>query len=85
MEKACDESAARLRRPVDIGQIHWSTANYFPWQESRSSQRVLWESLVSLYKSGRCRAVGVSNYGPQQLRKIHAFLQENGDFRHLLM
>uniref|UniRef100_A0A7S0NEN2 NADP-dependent oxidoreductase domain-containing protein n=1 Tax=Hanusia phi TaxID=3032 RepID=A0A7S0NEN2_9CRYP len=73
MEKACDESAARLRRPVDIGQIHWSTANYFPWQE-----RVLWESLVSLYKSGRCRAVGVSNYGPQQLRKIHAFLQENG-------
>lgn len=39
MEKACDESAERLRRPVDIGQIHWSTANYFPWQEVRRVQQ----------------------------------------------
>ena len=26
-------SARRLGRPVDLAQMHWSTANYAPWQE----------------------------------------------------
>lgn len=33
MVSACRASAERLRRPVDVGQIHWSASNYAPWQE----------------------------------------------------
>eukprot|EP00287_Rhodomonas_sp_CCMP768_P003981 CAMPEP_0196722558 /NCGR_PEP_ID=MMETSP1091-20130531/4910_1 /TAXON_ID=302021 /ORGANISM="Rhodomonas sp., Strain CCMP768" /LENGTH=341 /DNA_ID=CAMNT_0042064301 /DNA_START=184 /DNA_END=1209 /DNA_ORIENTATION=- len=73
MVKACEESAERLRRPVDVGQIHWSAANYAPWQE-----RALWDGLVALYKGGYVKAVGVSNYGPKQLRKIHTYLSDQG-------
>lgn len=73
MVSACEASAMRLRRPVDVGQIHWSAANYAPWQE-----RVLWDGLVSLYQGGYVKAVGVSNYGPKQLRKIHQYLSDQG-------
>jgi len=31
-----------------------------------------------MYKEGYVSAVGVSNYGPKQLRKIHAYLSEQG-------
>ena len=65
MVKACQASAERLQRPVDVGQIHWSAANYAPWQE-----RALWEGLRDMSKGGLVKTVGVSNYGPKQLRKV---------------
>jgi aryl-alcohol dehydrogenase-like predicted oxidoreductase len=59
-------SAERLQRPaVDIGQLHWSTANYQPLQET-----AMWGGLVDMYEEGLVRAVGLSNYGPKQLQKI---------------
>ncbi|OEL30012.1 Pyridoxal reductase, chloroplastic [Dichanthelium oligosanthes] len=56
-----------------IGQLHWSTANYAPLQE-----RALWDGLVEMYEKGLVRAVGVSNYGPKQLLKIHSYLASKG-------
>jgi pyridoxine 4-dehydrogenase len=64
-------SAARgsLRRTrleqLSIGQLHWS-AGYWPPQE-----RALVAGLASAYSQGLVAEVGVSNYGPRQLRRVH--------------
>ena len=70
---ACQESAERLQRPVDVGQIHWPAASYAPWQE-----RALWDGLAKMYNEGYVSAVGLSNYGPKQLRKVHSYLSAKG-------
>ncbi|CAI9274177.1 unnamed protein product [Lactuca saligna] len=71
---ACKSSLDRLEvEQIGIGQLHWSTANYAPFQE-----RALWDGLVAMYDKGLVRAVGVSNYGPKQLLKIHDYLKERG-------
>jgi pyridoxine 4-dehydrogenase len=66
MVAACQASAQRLGRSVDIAQMHWSTANYAPWQEW-----ALLDGLAELYEQGLVKAVGLSNYGPQQLQAVH--------------
>mmetsp|Transcript_11828 Transcript_11828/g.18159 ORF Transcript_11828/g.18159 Transcript_11828/m.18159 type:complete len:362 (+) Transcript_11828:60-1145(+) len=58
---------------VAIAQLHWSASNYFPFQE-----RALWEGIGDVYEQGLCQAVGVSNYGPQQLQKVAAYFQDRG-------
>uniref|UniRef100_A0A0E0IV31 NADP-dependent oxidoreductase domain-containing protein n=1 Tax=Oryza nivara TaxID=4536 RepID=A0A0E0IV31_ORYNI len=71
---ACKSSLERLQLDrLGIGQLHWSTANYAPLQE-----RALWDGLVEMYEKGLVRAVGVSNYGPKQLLKIHSHLSSRG-------
>lgn len=50
--------------------VHWSTANYQPFQE-----KALWEGIADIYDEGLCEAVGVSNYGPLQLQKISDYLR----------
>ncbi|KAG2547848.1 pyridoxal reductase, chloroplastic-like isoform X3 [Panicum virgatum] len=71
---ACKSSLERLQLDrLGIGQLHWSTANYAPLQE-----RALWDGLVEMYDKGLVRAVGVSNYGPKQLLKIHSYLASKG-------
>ncbi|KAL5723930.1 pyridoxine 4-dehydrogenase [Ranunculus cassubicifolius] len=72
--KACEMSLERLQiEQIGIGQLHWSTANYAPLQE-----KALWDGLVAMYDKGLVRGVGVSNYGPQQLIKIHKYLKTRG-------
>lgn len=72
--KACKSSLDRLElEQIGIGQLHWSTANYAPSQEL-----ALWDGLVAMYEKGLVRAVGVSNYGPKQLSKIHDYLKARG-------
>ncbi|KAJ8499693.1 hypothetical protein OPV22_010245 [Ensete ventricosum] len=72
--KACKSSLERLQLDqIGIGQLHWSTANYAPLQE-----QALWDGLVAMYEEGLVRAVGVSNYGPKQLIKIHDYLESRG-------
>lgn len=73
MITACQASANRLGRPVDLVQMHWSTANYAPWQEG-----VLLDGLGDLYAQGLVKAVGLSNFGPQRLRKAHQQLAARG-------
>jgi pyridoxine 4-dehydrogenase len=66
MVKACHSSAQRLGKNVDLVQMHWSTANYAPWQESG-----LLDGLADLYAQGLVKGVGLSNYGPKRLQFVH--------------
>lgn len=66
MVAACKGSLRRLgAEQVSIGQLHWSTANYQPLQEL-----AMQAGLADCYEQGLVREVGVSNYGPKQLKKI---------------
>jgi pyridoxine 4-dehydrogenase len=72
MIKAGQASAQRLGR-VDLAQMHWSTANYFPWQEWQ-----LLDGLADLYEQGLVKGVGLSNYGTKRLKKIHQKFSDRG-------
>lgn len=67
MISACKASAERLGINVDLVQMHWSTANYAPWQES-----ALLDGLADLYEQGLVKGVGLSNYGPKRLKWVYA-------------
>lgn len=73
MISAGKASAKRLGRNVDLVQMHWSTANYFPWQEWP-----LLDGLADLYQQGEVKGVGLSNYGPKRLKKVYQKFQERG-------
>jgi pyridoxine 4-dehydrogenase len=66
MVSAGKASAQRLRRKIDLVQMHWSTANYFPWQEWQ-----LLDGLGDLYEQGLAKGVGLSNYGPKRLQQVY--------------
>jgi pyridoxine 4-dehydrogenase len=71
---AAKSSAKRLgREQIDLGQLHWSTGNYQPLQEG-----ALWAGIADAYDEGVIGAVGLSNYGPKQLRKIHKYMTARG-------
>ena len=72
MYKAGLASEKRLGR-IDLVQMHWSTANYLPWQEWQ-----LLEGLGDLYEQGLVKGVGLSNYGSKRLKKVHQRFQERG-------
>ena len=65
MVNAGKASAQRLGRNIDLVQMHWPTANYFPWQEWP-----LLDGLGDLYEQGIVKGVGLSNYGPQRIKQI---------------
>jgi pyridoxine 4-dehydrogenase len=70
---ACKASAKRLGKNVDLVQMHWSTANYAPWQEVG-----LLDGLADLYAQGLVKGVGLSNYGTKRLQWVHKRFQERG-------
>jgi pyridoxine 4-dehydrogenase len=71
---ACNGSLDRLEMDqLALGQLHWSTVNYAPFQE-----QALWDGLIAVYEQGLVKAIGVSNYGPKQLVRIHKYLQRRG-------
>ncbi len=73
MVEACKSSAQRLGRNVDLVQMHWSTANYAPWQEAG-----LLDGLADLYEQRLVKAVGLSNYGPKRLKQVQRKFAEQG-------
>jgi pyridoxine 4-dehydrogenase len=73
MRSAGQASAKRLGRTVDLVQMHWSTANYAPWQEW-----TLLAGLMDLHEQGQVKGVGLSNYGPKRLRRVHQKFAERG-------
>ena len=65
--QAAKESCERLGKDsIELGQLHWSTGNYQPQQET-----ALWQGIADAYDQGVIRAVGLSNYGPKQLKVRH--------------
>ena len=66
-------SAKRLGKNIDLVQMHWSTANYLPWQEWQ-----LLDGLGDLYEQGLVKGVGLSNYGAKRLKKVHQHLHARG-------
>jgi pyridoxine 4-dehydrogenase len=38
----------------------------------------MWDGLVAIYNAGLVEAIGLSNYGPKQLQKIHKYLSKRG-------
>ncbi|MFB2936881.1 aldo/keto reductase [Aerosakkonemataceae cyanobacterium BLCC-F154] len=73
MVNAGKASAKRLGRNVDLVQMHWSTANYLPWQEW-----ALLDGLADLYEQGLVKGIGLSNYGSKRLKKVHQRFAERG-------
>lgn len=73
MINACAKSAQRLRRKVDLVQMHWSPAKYLPWQE-----KPLLDGLAQLYHQGLVKGIGLSNYGPKNLQQAYEYLQQQG-------
>ena len=73
MVEACKSSAQRLGRNVDLVQMHWSTANYAPWQEAG-----LLDGLADLYEQRLVKGVGLSNYGPKRLKQVQRKFAERG-------
>ena len=73
MVTAGHASAQRLGRPVDLVQMHWSPANYAPWQEGP-----LLEGLADLFEQGQVQGVGLSNYGPEGLQQAHRRFSQRG-------
>jgi pyridoxine 4-dehydrogenase len=73
MISACGASAQRIGRNVDLVQMHWSTANYAPWQE-----RALLNGLADLYERGLVKGVGLSNYGSQRLKQVYKKFSDRG-------
>lgn len=70
--QAAKESLTRLDQDkLCVAQLHWSTANYQPFQEG-----ALWEGIADIYDEGLCEAVGISNYGPRQLSKFSERMKE---------
>ena len=64
---ALDASLERLGRPqIDLYQIHW------PY--SVLSIHSLMDALAQAVRAGKVRAVGVSNYSAEQMRRAHARL-----------
>lgn len=68
--RAFDASARRLRREViDLYLIHWPVPRKGLYVES-------WKALVRLRQDGRVRAIGVSNFKEEHLRRI---IDETGE------
>ncbi len=65
------KSLDRLNNKLDIVQIHWSTATYNPWQELQ-----LLNNLSDLIDQGFDFKIGLSNIGPQRLKKIIQYLSK---------
>lgn len=78
MVAAGSASAQRLGK-LNLVQMHWSTANYFPPQEGP-----LLDGLASLCHQGIADGVGLSNYGPKRLRWAHQRLSKQGIKIHTL-
>jgi pyridoxine 4-dehydrogenase len=73
MIRAAEASAQRLGRNIDLVQMHWSTANYAPFQEEG-----LLDGLADLYERGLVKGVGLSNYGTKRLQQVYRRFRDRG-------
>ena len=72
-DRALQASRGRLQGKLDRVQLHWSTARYAPWQEGP-----LLQGLADQVLAGAVAELGVSNVGPERLRRIQGDLAARG-------
>lgn len=68
--KAFEQSLKEFRLDyLDLYLVHWpaSENQYDNWKELN---RDTWKAMIDLYKSGKVRAIGVSNFMPHHLQTI---------------
>jgi 2,5-diketo-D-gluconate reductase A len=64
--RAFDATLAALKTErVDLFLIHWPLATVSDFVPT-------WKALETIYREGRARAIGVSNFNAHHLRKLHA-------------
>jgi len=72
--EAARASAHRLQvARLDVVQAHWCVERYAPWQLAAVE-----EGLAAVVDAGLAVSVGLSNYGPKGLRRVHAALARRG-------
>ncbi|KAK3866849.1 hypothetical protein Pcinc_027652 [Petrolisthes cinctipes] len=74
--KAFENSLANLHLDyLDLYLIHWPAASRFKPEDPRNKEvrGESWSGLEEIYKSGRVRAVGVSNYTVDHLKDLLSF------------
>ena len=63
--KAFDESLAKLKTDyLDLYLIHWPLPMYDNYVAS-------WKAFIRLQEEGRVRSIGVSNFLPEHLKRLH--------------
>ena len=70
MKSAAEESLSRLQRSsIDLLQLHWPPS--LQWQEA-----TYLSSFIDLVAEKKAIQIGVSNYGPKNLKRIIKTLSE---------
>ncbi len=68
--KSFDHTMQRLGLEyLDLYLVHWPSSPSFDKQWETTNQEV-WRAMIDLYKSGRVKAIGVSNFLPHHLDTI---------------
>ena len=68
--RAFDETMERLQLSyLDLYLIHWP-ANGREYEDWDAVNRETWRAMIDLYKSGRVRSIGVSNFRPHHLTSL---------------
>ncbi|HTE49130.1 MAG TPA: aldo/keto reductase [Candidatus Paceibacterota bacterium] len=73
--KAIDESLAKLGTSyVDLYLIHWPTADGdLKIKKSFNKREETWRAMEEIYKSGKAKAIGVSNYTITHLEEMKKY------------
>lgn len=68
--RAFDKTMERLQLSyLDLYLIHWP-ANGREYEDWDAVNRETWRAMIDLYKSGRVRSIGVSNFRPHHLTSL---------------
>jgi len=71
--RAIDESLVRLGTSyVDLYLVHWPTASADETITINKRQET-WRAMEEIYKSGKARAIGVSNFTVNHLKEMEAY------------
>jgi len=74
--KACHDSLTRLGTDyLDLYLIHWPGTSRYAQNSPKHGElrRESWLALEKLYKDGKCKAIGVSNYTSQHLEEMKSY------------